>query len=249
MVNNVNNFFLIISFVKNIAMKKNVLFYLVFVCSSISIHAQFDKNKTFKPLKIENKTALETDTPSAFPAMQFEESIDIKKPDFLKKASLFDKKTTEKSVLEVSNDFQNPGDEIRDKLNHKKSDKVIDDSFKSNQFLGKFDSNAKYIKIVCRDHEYPDGDRVRILINDRVVVPEILLEAASKEYYLDLGVGFNKIEFEALNQGTSGPNTAAFRVYDDKGNMITSNEWNLTTGVKAIVVIVKEKPKEGTEEK
>lgn len=84
------------------------------------------------------------------------------------------------------------------------------------------------------------GDRVKILVNDRVVIPEILLESASKEYYIDLSDGFNKVEFEALNQGSSGPNTAAFRVYDDKGSIITSNEWNLTTGVKAKIIVVKQ---------
>lgn len=244
MVNNTNKVILIISFVKNILMKKSVLFYLVFVSFSVSVNAQFDKSKTFKPLKLENKTVIETKTPPAFPSMDFDESIDVKNPVFIKKPSLFDKNETKKSILVETNDFKNPGDETRDKLNNKKGDKLIDESFRSNKFLGKFESNAKYIKIVCRDHEYPDGDKVRILINDRVVVPEIILESASKEYYLDLGVGFNKIEFEALNQGTSGPNTAAFRVYDDKGNVITSNEWNLTTGVKAIVVIVKDEPKE-----
>uniref|UniRef100_UPI004049BF78 hypothetical protein n=1 Tax=Flavobacterium sp. TaxID=239 RepID=UPI004049BF78 len=228
-------------------MRKYVLFYVLFACFSISIQAQFDKNKTFKPLKLENKTVEETKKPTAFPSIDFEESIDIKQPVFQTKTSLFEKQESKKSILEETNDFKNPGDEIMNRLNNRKSDKAIDESFKSNQFLGKFESKSKYIKIVCRDHEYPDGDKVRILINDRVVISEILLESASKEYYLDLGTGFNKIEFEALNQGTSGPNTAAFRVYDDKGGVITGNQWNLTTGVKAIVVIVKEQPEEKSE--
>jgi hypothetical protein len=51
------------------------------------------------------------------------------------------------------------------------------------------------------------------------------------------------LKSEALNQGTSGPNTAAFSVYDDSGNLITSNEWNLTTGIKATIVVVKEEEK------
>jgi hypothetical protein len=225
-------------------MKKNVLFCLLFVCFTINVNAQFDRNKTSKPLKLENKQVTEPNAPPTFPSINFDESIDLKKPNFLQKTSLFDKKEPTKSILEESNDFQNPGEEIKNRLNNKKRDKLVDERFKSNQFLGKFESNAKYIKIVCRDHEYPDGDKVRILINDKIVIGEITLEAAAKEYYLDLAPGFNKIEFEALNQGTSGPNTAAFRVYDDKGSIITSNEWNLTTGVKAIVVIVKEKTQE-----
>jgi len=52
--------------------------------------------------------------------------------------------------------------------------------------------------------------------------------------------GFNKIDFEALNQGDSGPNTAEFRVYDDKKNLVSASEWNLGTGFKATIILVKE---------
>ena len=52
--------------------------------------------------------------------------------------------------------------------------------------------------------------------------------------------GFNKIDFEALNQGTAGPNTAEFRVYDDQGLLVSANQWNLATGFKATIIIVKE---------
>ena len=44
----------------------------------------------------------------------------------------------------------------------------------------------------------------------------------------------------ALNQGESGPNTAEFQVYDDKGNLVSSKQWNLLTGVKATIVVTKE---------
>lgn len=90
---------------------------------------------------------------------------------------------------------------------------------------------------------------MRILVNDAILIPDVLLESASKEFYLDLSKGFNKIEFLALNQGTSGPNTAAFSVYDDKGVLITKNEWNLTTGVLAKIVVVKDENGASEEEK
>ncbi|WP_430400501.1 hypothetical protein [Flavobacterium sp.] len=221
-------------------MKKSILisFFLIY---SMSIYAQFDKKST--PLRLELKSKTTTDIPDNFsndlPSIDFKSSIDNKNDNYLKKYFILNKKQPTKSILEPKNDFKNPGDEIKDKLNKKIADKPIDDSFRSDQFLGQFDVKSKYLKIVCRDHEYPDGDRVRILVNDKVVIPEILLESASKEYYIDLSKGFNKVEFEALNQGTSGPNTAAFRVYDDKGNIVTSNEWNLTTGVKAKIIVLK----------
>ena len=51
--------------------------------------------------------------------------------------------------------------------------------------------------------------------------------------------GFNIIDFVALNQGSSGPNTAEVRVYDDAGNLVGNNRWNLATGVKATYIIYK----------
>lgn len=160
--------------------------------------------------------------------------------DYLKRYSINKKTAPSKSILDNSTDFKNPGDEIVEKLNKKLKDKPILDSYKSDQFLGQFNTKSKYVRIVCYDHEYPDGDRVKILLNDATVVSDILLEATPREIYIDIFDGFNKLEFEALNQGTSGPNTAAFSVYDDKGNLITKNEWNLTTGVRAKIVVVKE---------
>ena len=230
-------------------MKKTILisFFLIY---SMSIYAQFDKKST--PLRLELKSKTTTDIPDNFsndlPSIDFKSSIDNKNDNYLKKYSILNKKQPTRSILEPKNDFKNPGDEIKDKLNKKIADKPIDDSFRSDQFLGQFDVKSKYLKIVCRDHEYPDGDRVRILVNDKVVIPEILLESASKEYYIDLSNGFNKVEFEALNQGTSGPNTAAFRVYDDRGNIVTSNEWNLTTGVKAKIIVLKKDESTETKE-
>ena len=49
-----------------------------------------------------------------------------------------------------------------------------------------------------------------------------------------------KIDFEALNQGTAVPNTAEVRVYDDKGSLISASQWNLGTGFKATILLVKE---------
>ena len=51
--------------------------------------------------------------------------------------------------------------------------------------------------------------------------------------------GFNVIDFVALNQGSSGPNTAEVRVYDDIGNLVGNNRWNLATGVKATYIVYK----------
>ena len=52
--------------------------------------------------------------------------------------------------------------------------------------------------------------------------------------------GFNQLVFEALNEGSSAPNTAQVDVYDDMGQLIYSNKWLLSAGAKASLVITKE---------
>lgn len=111
----------------------------------------------------------------------------------------------------------------------------------SDQFLGEHRVDTKFVNIVCRDHEYPDGDRVRIYINGQIVQSNLLLRSNYRRVEVNLAEGKNTIEIEALNQGESGPNTAEFVVYDDKGQVISSKEWNLLTGVKAIIVFQNEK--------
>ena len=107
------------------------------------------------------------------------------------------------------------------------------------QDLGSFRTQSKSARIICRDFQYPDGDRVTILINGIPVVKNITLRSNYQGFDIPLEVGINKISFVALNQGTSGPNTAGFKVYDDSGGIISSNEWNLATGAKAVIIIAK----------
>ncbi|MEM9687151.1 MAG: hypothetical protein AAF934_09560 [Bacteroidota bacterium] len=134
--------------------------------------------------------------------------------------------------------FADRGKAIAKKLN--KRDKKVEEAYKSDQYLGDFKSNAKFVKVFCRDHEYVDGDRVKVYVNDKVIQPDIMLEERFYGFAITLEKGFNKVDFEALNQGSSGPNTAEFKVYDDQGRLVSANQWNLTTGVKATLIIVKE---------
>ena len=108
------------------------------------------------------------------------------------------------------------------------------------QYLGDIKSNGKFIGIVCRDHEFVDGDRVKIFVNDMVVEPNLLLTGAFKGINVDLQSGFNKIDFEALNHGSSAPNTAQIDVYDENGQLLYSNKWLLASGSKATLIVTKD---------
>lgn len=120
-----------------------------------------------------------------------------------------------------------------------KDAKLLPEYYKD-QNLGEFRSGSKFVNFQYRDHQYVDGDRVSVSINDTVVNPNVWLAGEFRGFYIDLEKGFNKIEITALNQGTSGPNTAQFIMYDDQKNEISSNIWNLATGVTASVIIIKD---------
>jgi len=141
----------------------------------------------------------------------------------------------------IENDGLTSPSEIFEKRWHKEAAKGGIIRTMSDQFLGEHNVDTKFVNIVCRDHEYPDGDRVRIYINGAIVSSNLLLRSDYRRVAVNLAQGKNTIEIEALNQGESGPNTAEFVVYDDKGKVISSKEWNLLTGVKAIIVFYNEK--------
>jgi len=106
--------------------------------------------------------------------------------------------------------------------------------------LGTLKTVSKFVGIVCRDHEYVDGDRVRIYLNGDIIEANLTLTAGFQGLNVDLKEGFNTLVFEALNQGASGPNTAQVDVYDDKGNLVYQNIWNLSTGARGTMVVVRE---------
>ena len=136
-------------------------------------------------------------------------------------------------------DFIDPGDDYLKRLQTPEAEKNPGE-FKVDQYLGDFKSNTKRVRVVFRDHQHPDGDRVQIRLNDQVFYPNILLLESYKKLDIDLNVGFNKIDFVALNQGESGPNTAEVRVYDEQGRLMMANRWNLATGTKATFIVVKD---------
>lgn len=119
-------------------------------------------------------------------------------------------------------------------------DQKLPENFRVDQYLGDFRSTEKIMQVVVRDHEYPDGDRIKILVNDQLVVSNLLLIEQFRGIELPLEEGFNKIDFVALNQGESGPNTAEVQIYNSQGQLEAANRWNLATGVKATYVIIKE---------
>ncbi len=184
--------------------------------------SESEKPKLLKPK--ENKSLLSED--------YFNPDIDLPNLNNKKNPNL---------MFGESEKFLDPGKRYENKLNSKSEKDKNPNQFQTDQYLGDFRNNGKFVQIALRDHESPDGDLIRIMLNDKEVVSRVLLQERFKTVAIDLVMGFNKIDFVALNQGTSGPNTAEVRVFDDDGKLVGSNRWNLATGVKATYIIVKEK--------
>tara|TARA_B110000037_G_scaffold46471_1_gene56970 strand:- start:27014 stop:27688 length:675 start_codon:yes stop_codon:yes gene_type:complete len=152
---------------------------------------------------------------------------------------------TLKSIIAEENrrNLRNKGiidpQKIQEEKLQKEMSKINKQYAKIDQYLGGFSSKSKTIVIVCRDFQYPDGDTVTIYLNDEPLIQNIVLTTAFQQFKLPLMEGLNTISFKALNQGTSGPNTASFMVFDENGKVLTSKEWNLATGAKATLSVAK----------
>ncbi|WP_052158212.1 hypothetical protein [Lacinutrix jangbogonensis] len=146
------------------------------------------------------------------------------------------------------NKFRNPAElyekQLRRALKLKKDDERRHNGSEVTQHLGEYSTKSKRVNIIYRDHQAEDGDLIRVHVNGNIAQSRVLLQNHSKGFFLTLSPGDNIIEFEALNQGTSGPNTAEFQVLDDYGNPIVTNQWNLATGVKATITVIKAKDEE-----
>lgn len=159
----------------------------------------------------------------------------------------FEKEKEKLKRTQEENKFNNKGIITKAKLSEErflKAFKKINGQYiypRIDQDLGSFRTNSKSVNVICRDFQYPDGDRVTILVNNIPIVVNIELRQSYQKFNIPLEIGINKIAFKALNQGTSGPNTAAFKVFNDAGMLLSSNEWNLATGAKATIVIAKDK--------
>ncbi len=213
---------------------KTTIIFILFVLLSFTGWSQGDV-PTSKPLKIEvaNKVdesgKKETGTALKIPSV-IKEQPEINMKDSRAPVKML----PDKKLVQAGHNMK-----IDPKIKTRNAKEGSKDFF-PNQNLGEIKSNGKFVGVVCRDHEYVDGDRVKIFLNNEVADPNILLTGAFKGVNLDLKKGFNQIDFVALNEGSSSPNTAQIDVYDDQGQLIYSNKWLLSTGSKATLVITKE---------
>jgi len=177
----------------------STIFYFLFFIS-FSLYSQTDT------LSDSNKKNVGKNVIIGIPNKKFKKpiSLDIGNNDGFKKA--FDNKKKKDAKKKKEEDLNNKGILSDAKISEErflKSWKKINAPFpKIDQDLGSFRTQSKAVRIICRDFQYPDGDRVTITINDIPVIRNITLYSSYQSFDLPLQVGINKIAFIALNQGT-----------------------------------------------
>ena len=134
----------------------------------------------------------------------------------------------------------NPNELFKNSALYKKEANSEGVFYRRNQYLGTFKTKSFISTIRYRDAAFVDGDKIKVYLNDKIIEPEVSLNGEFKGFKITLKPGINKIDFEALNEGSASPNTAEFQVYDDKGVAIEKSQWNVGTGYKATLILVKE---------
>ena len=220
--------------------KIKLLLTIIFLVSIYRLSAQFDNNSS-------NKDNLKIKGINLKNSQEIKETNSIELIGNRGFKDAFEKEKEKLKRTQEENKFNNKGIITKAKLSEErflKAFKKINGQYiypRIDQDLGSFRTNSKSVNVICRDFQYQDGDRVTILVNNIPIVVNIELRQSYQKFNIPLEIGINKIAFKALNQGTSGPNTAAFKVFNDAGMLLSSNEWNLATGAKATIVIAKDK--------
>jgi hypothetical protein len=119
-----------------------------------------------------------------------------------------------------------------------KNEDITHKRLASNMSLGTISTTSKVVRVICRDHGAVDGDIIKIYINEQPLPNNVVLRGGYYMVYLNLEKGYNRIDFQALNQGLYGPNTAELKLYDEQDNLIASKEWNLPTGATATIGVI-----------
>ncbi len=216
---------------------KFVITFFLLTGINLKIQAQIEnKNNSIKFEVIEDD--FKTPAGLELPAIKLPSIIKPNNPFKITDFSGLGEKPSEVLDITHEDDYLDLKTDVAPKYFTK--DKAISEEFGHDQYLGELTTSSLNVTIMYRDHEYVDGDRVRIFVNGDIIKTSVSLTAGFKGFTFHLQSGFNKVEFQALNQGSSGPNTAELRIFDDTGAVISTNQWNLNTGRKAMVTIIKE---------
>ena len=211
--------------------------FLFFILFSFKGFSQFElPKKTITIAPVSNPKG--ADSPTSSKSISYPSIFD-KKDKLGENVSLLKKKPEEEKSIFEKEQFASPAKEYTDKMNKQITDGKIYDYYKKDYLLATYKCSTTIAKFALKDFGEPDGDVVRIWLNDEIVINAITLENGYREIQLNLRNGQNLLVIEALNEGMVSPNTAQFSIFNDKGEIIGNNLSGLLTNVKATIIINK----------
>jgi hypothetical protein len=211
--------------------------FLFFILFSFKGFSQFElPKKTITIAPVSNPKG--ADSPTSSKSISYPSIFD-KKDKLGESVSLLKKKPEEEKSIFEKEQFASPAKEYTDKMNKQVTDGKIYDYYKKDYLLATYKCSTTIAKFALKDFGEPDGDVVRIWLNDEIVINAITLENGYREIQLNLRNGQNLLVIEALNEGMVSPNTAQFSIFNDKGEIIGNNLSGLLTNVKATIIINK----------
>ena len=150
-------------------------------------------------------------------------------------------KRPESIKLDPSKGFEEAYEKEQKQLKRKQTEEKLNNKGIITQKQIREERFLKAFKKINGMYQYPviDQDLGSLRTNSGSI--NIILQQRYQKFNIPLEKGINNITILALNQGSSGPNTAAFKIYNDSGLLLSSNEWNLATGAKANLIIAKDK--------
>lgn len=140
--------------------------------------------------------------------------------------------------LTLERHFANPNDQYTKRLQSKMNEVA---PVREKQALGTVRTKKQRVIVRYRDSQEVDGDQVQVSHNGNRIINRATLGGNYGGFELRLESGYNYIDFKVLDEGSSGPNTAAYEVVDLDGNVLLSSLWDLSLSDVASLVIIWER--------
>ncbi len=127
-----------------------------------------------------------------------------------KSGAIGGKTVVSQSDLYTSGNIGTPASSSKKKKQQKSSTRQKGDSGDGD--LSSVTVNSREVTITFWDHRDEDGDIINIYLNNRLLKKDIRLKNKKQSFQLRLNPGKNIFEIEAVNEGTSPPNTASVQI-------------------------------------
>ncbi|TVZ52828.1 hypothetical protein [Dokdonia sp. Hel_I_53] len=128
--------------------------------------------------------------------------------------------------------------EIKDKISAKRAvDTLTMSIVKKDENLNIF-TKTKKVMVSIYDSGKVDNDRINLYVDDVLVLGDYSIEKTKKQIPIDITKPLTVVRVEALDEGTSAPNTVKVEIQD--GPSLITTRTSLKTGEKAELTLVKQ---------